>query len=423
MSMQVSKLTFFDKAFAVMLVVVMTQLYRVIGLVLGMASIAILTGIITALCACYLVVKGKVLYKPIHHYGLLVFATIWPVATSVYADVFDYRAVLMQFHYLLLILSAGVLFSRAPLVAHKLAIASLGISVLAMVVSVRWPAAFASMAAIASARFDYLGRGSGLFLQPNLLAYNLVLLTLLCGRFTGKQEIEKIFAVSLILIAALFFTGSRGGLIAGLVLVLSWVTLSRQMYNRRFILLLVVCMVLLLISLGYIGMFLAEGTLDFSVYINRVMTLLTSDVVYEGSVQYRLAFQMRFLEVIGQNPVFGQGIGSVEYMLQSGELYGAAHNQILDLLLQYGVVGLVIALACGARIAQTVNTQPGSLRGIAILATLLLAMLGTNMLFDMQNFYILLAGLLARVPSPIGLASPHTAAMPRAMGLGIMEHR
>src|SRR5690606_21682837 len=92
-------LTPIDLGFLVIIFLVMTQLYRVVGVMIGLESVMPITVGITIACALYLFLKGKLLTKTIHHYGFISFAMLTPMGTALYADAVDFRALAMQVHY------------------------------------------------------------------------------------------------------------------------------------------------------------------------------------------------------------------------------------------------------------------------------------------------------------------------------------
>ena len=223
-----------DLAFGCLLFVVMTQLYRPIAVVLGLTDLTLVTGAITALCLVYLMLGRTRSLIPLHDFPLLVLAVVGlPLFSLVYAYEKDWRSLLLQFHYLLLMLAAAKFFRRRG-AGGGFVPAALAVSVMAMVISIMWPAAFQPMAAMADARYDYLGRGSGLFLQPNLMAYNLIMMMMAfyLVRRQGGNAVPLL--VALVFWAALFLTGSRGGLIAGTLFLIAVPVAERRLSDIRF---------------------------------------------------------------------------------------------------------------------------------------------------------------------------------------------
>lgn len=379
-------------AFGGLLFIVMTQLYRPIAVVLGLDDLTLVTGSVTALCLLYLMLGRVRSIISVHDFPLLALAALGlPLFSMIYAEQHDWRSLLIQIHYLLLMLASAKCFLARGMGERAVALA-LVVSVIALAISIFWPGVFQPMAAMANARYDYHGRGSGLFLQPNLGAHNLVLLMMMfyLARWQGRSPL--LLPVAGLFLLALFLTGSRGGLIAGVVFLLGLVLVERKLSDPRApILALLACFAA---AGGWILWdMLSLGGFDLSLYIARVMSMFSNDVLYDGSVAHRLLFQEVFIQRILEKPFLGYGLGAVHFMLSQGRLLGSAHNAFLDLTLQYGLVGVAVMLACAARLYRRVrDLRPyaGSSRAWLILITLGLSMMGTNMVFDMQNFYILL---------------------------------
>lgn len=375
-----------------LLFIVMTQLYRPIAVVLGLTDLTLVTGTITALCLLYLMLGRVRSIISVHDFPLLAVAIVgFPLFSMIYAEQHDWRSFLIQIHYFLLMLAAAKCF-RSRGMGERAMAAALVVSFIGLGISILWPQVFAPMAAMADARYDYHGRGSGLFLQPNLFAHNLVLLmlTFYLARNQGRSPV--LLPMAALFLLALFLTGSRGGLIAGSVFLLGLVLVERKLSDPR------APILALLAAFAAAGGWilwdmLSLGGFDLSLYIARVTSMFSNDVLYDGSVAHRLAFQEAFIQRIREAPVLGYGLGSVNLLLSQGRLLGSAHNQFLDLALQYGMVGIGMMLLCAMRLYKHIRDyrpDAGSIRAWLILITLGLSMMGTNMVMDMQNFYILL---------------------------------
>lgn len=375
-----------------LLFIVMTQLYRPIAVVLGLTDLTLVTGTITALCLLYLMLGRVQSIISVHDFPLLAVAVVGlPIFSMVYAEQHDWRSLLIQIHYLILMLAAAKCFVARGIGERAMA-AAIVVAFIGLGISIFWPQVFAPMAAMADAKYDYHGRGSGLFLQPNLSAHNLVLLMMLfyLARHRGRSPL--LLSMAALFLIALFLTGSRGGLIAGSVFMLGLILVERKLSDPR-------APIFALLA-GFVAAgawvlwdMLSLGGFDLSLYIARVASLFSNDVLYEGSVGHRLVFQEAFIDRIRENPWLGYGLGSVNLMLSQGRLVGAAHNQFLDLALQYGMVGIGVMLVCAMRLYKHIRDyrpDAGSSRAWLILITLGLSMMGSNMILDMQNFYILL---------------------------------
>src|SRR5690606_14372156 len=116
---------------------------------------------------------------------------------------------------------------------------------------------------------------------------------LLLARFTSLHEPIKILWISAALLVAVFFTGSRGGIVTALLFVLLWNLSCQRVANPRTVLRLIIAMVILLVVLGCVLLFVND--MDLSLYVDRVMSLVSSNVVDEVSLRERLDYQARFL--------------------------------------------------------------------------------------------------------------------------------
>lgn len=393
--MNISKLTLVDKCFGLVVLLVITQLYRVVGVLLGLNSVATITAAITVVCAMYLVIKRRLLYKTIHYYWFFALAFAFPILTAVYAPGPDLRSIGTQLHYFLLLLASAVFFSKIQKLAFVFLAAGAAVSVLGMVLSILRPELFEPMARIASAQHDYLGRGAGFFLQPNLLAYNLILMALMMAYFTPASQGRRIIALSALLVMIVIFTGSRGGMITAVIFGVSWIVGSGQLRSRRSVSLIFLSLGLLIALLpSVLPMLSLQG--NGGLYLERIASIFAGDITHQGSMAERIEYQVRFLEMIANKPVLGYGIGSIVYLQDTGGLLGAAHNQFLDLLVQYGVVGFAMFLVGGGLVVRRVTSTSGSLTAWGFACSIVAVMLGTNMLFDMQNFYLLLGIILSK---------------------------
>jgi len=381
-----------DRAFSVLLLLIMTQAYRVVAVVIGIPEISYVTAFITVLCSIYIIYK-LTLRKVRVEYAFLFFLAIFlfPSLTLIYTDDPDPRNFFIQLHYFLLFISSGLFFSSFHLPV-RIFLAAFFISVFAMALSIVQPGLFSSMAEMASARFDYLGRGSGLFLQPNLIAYNLILMMMLVLLCMESMRGKTFAALAVLFLGALFLTGSRGGMIAGTVLLVGALAVGRWAKNLQFALsALALLWIAVLIALSW--SVATPSGIDLSLYLERVSSIFADDVAEHGSVALRLAFQHEFILRIYERPFLGYGLGSIDYMLETEQLIGAAHNQFLDSLLQYGLAGGAIMLACAFALYRRLS-KVGEIRSssfaLILTATLAVSMMGTNMIFSMQNFYVFL---------------------------------
>lgn len=404
-----------DAIFLVTLFFTTTQLYRVVAVVLNIQPFALVSITITAICILYVISAGEhrlLVGRDSFIFTLAIFA--YPFFSFLFAREMQLRDPFLQGHYLLLFFATAYYFRRDRNVGALFA-ASLLASFVAMIVGLIAPAKFIEMAQMASAKYDYLGRGSGLFLQPNLLAYNLTLLLILFYLASGANQARTFLSVAAVSFLAVLLTGSRGGIIAS-GLFLAGIAIA----GRKFTVKSKLTSVFFILSVLGVGAYVAapeinELGINISTYAARLDSLFSASISTDRSVSTRFQYQAEFIDRIGHEPLAGHGIGSVEHLREAGALSGAAHNQILDTMLEYGVLGLVLVILGAWRLHVLIGRLPiRRPRAVSwvILTTLLLVALGTNMLFSMQNFYILLGylvGTASRRSRPPQRALPRNA--------------
>ncbi|EJL6619297.1 O-antigen ligase family protein [Vibrio cholerae] len=132
-----------------------------------------------------------------------------------------------------------------------------------------------------------------------------------------------------------------------------------------------------------------------------------------SSIGIRLDLWMHGVDIIAQNPLFGVGDSGLQESLSQMTNRGAAiqphlHNQYLDLLARYGIVGtLVIFLFCLALVLNLKNSgfeYIGNPLVNSMLVMLIFAGLTDVPLHHTHIIYLLtiLCGLLIRFPKSVG---------------------
>lgn len=252
-------------------------------------------------------------------------------------------------------------------------------------------------------------RGAGLLINPNGAAYALVLSTALSWKFWRSQALYAWMAA--VIATALFFTQSRSGWIAG-VLVYLFLFFSNRLWFRLFFVRLIATVSV--VAVVFIGASFTDSSIyrcinnaladRFRLAISLVESINESPLAgvkalwYEGSEpeepaelamsrsdSERLALATKAFSIIGANPVFGGGIDAMQGV--------RAHNIMLELAAEHGIVGLLLfpwLLALAARTRGLGN-------GIAVAAVFVIGMFSHGVLYDR---YILL--VLALVLSTSG---------------------
>jgi len=192
------------------------------------------------------------------------------------------------------------------------------------------------MAALALAHGREEGRMRGIgkmFADPNDFALNLCVILPFCVSllFSSRSKIAKSFwtGASLLALAAILSTVSRGGFLALLVVLLAmW---------RRFSLSIGTGLLLILVAgVGVTVGLLAVGPTS---YLDRIETI--AHPKGEGSAETRQALLIRSLESTLKHPVFGVGPGQFE------EVSGAwqeTHNSYTQLSAEAGVPAFLLFL-------------------------------------------------------------------------------
>jgi len=398
--------------FALILFLTVTQTYRLVAVIAGIDQISVVTGLITIVCSVYIAIFGRISTRVSLPSLYTVLAVLClPATTLLYAPSVSFRDLLLQLHYFLLFLGALIFFQRNGQRFQLIFVIALLVSVAGVFASIFWPALFLKMAAAASARYDYLGRGSGFFLQPNLMAYNLTLIMLMLYLWTDRERVKLFLYMTLIYAVAVFLTGSRGGMVAAGTFILGVYFFGKKFKGGRSLILGILIFLSVIIAASLLISLSGGLNLDVNYYVERIGSMFSESIEQDGSVEHRIAFQSEFLKRIMERPVFGYGLGAVSRMLDNNQLIGAAHNQFLDVAVEYGVLGWVFMLI-GAGIMVRVLANPsirlGRLCAFGIVLTLFVMMLGTNMVFSMQNFYMFLGmifGCYGFIPRPQNLNS------------------
>jgi O-antigen ligase len=197
----------------------------------------------------------------------------------------------------------------------------------------------------------YIGRVGGTFISPNNLACFLALLLpltlayLLVGKVNVVTRILLGYA-TVAMLAGLAVTFSRGGYIAaaaGIILLLA-ILLGHGNHRGK------AALLLLILFAG--GGFLASHYLSKTVgYMRRVQSPEGSVEVIDGSAASRLEIWQAATKMWWEHPWFGVGPAHFDYRFREyrpENLQGRpdrAHNDYLNLLADWGIIGGTIVLA------------------------------------------------------------------------------
>lgn len=193
---------------------------------------------------------------------------------------------------------------------------------------------------------QFIGRASGSFGIPNSLAALLLLLLPLTGGLAvrkGASAGQRVLFGYLALVFALglLLTVSRGGWLALLVVLLVWPVLgARGSWRKRLVLATVAAVVL-----GAVGT-VVWSTMPIArqrlVQLARDAGERSRPILWHGAV-----------EIFREHPVWGSGAGSYNLVFEKHRPEGFqdeprwAHNEYLNTLSDYGLVGFVLCFGAG----------------------------------------------------------------------------
>lgn len=179
--------------------------------------------------------------------------------------------------------------------------------------------------------FHEIGGASHLtigYTMSALFTFNIISL------MNGKRFFGKLFYLILILIniAIILFSGSRGALVSvsviALISVVSYVIKKRKIFTA----------LLLSVIIG-LTLPLISKNQNFSFAIDRIISGFSSGG--DNSTNQRKMFYNTAIDNFYSSPLFGNGIGSYS---KHFETYSYPHNIILEIMNDFGLIGLIISI-------------------------------------------------------------------------------
>ena len=154
--------------------------------------------------------------------------------------------------------------------------------------------------------------------------------------YSSKYRIFYII-IALFAIYAIFLSGSRGGLLAILVTIVSFAVIYPKKTMNKFIIL--ICMLLSVLVLWFaIKPFLSDTIID----------RMSIEAVVETGGTHRTEIWASMLNKIKNSSwefIFGRGIGYLHPMMVAGkEVLVVAHNHMIQVLYEQGIVGVIAFL-------------------------------------------------------------------------------
>jgi len=391
-----------DRITGAVLLVSITGVFRFVALPLDV-DVGSITGGIMVYCLTYCVYRSPLtttILRSREGAILTILVLIWPLLTLSYAPAIDWRSVGLTLHTLLLILTAAVYtlrsgWRRVRMLAGLAILVSLGGFLLTWIL----PGLFEAMADLAGGRSSYQGRAFGFFMQPNKAAAALCVLFIFWLARPETTSLRHSFLNSLLLMAVVAPTGSRGVLViclcvCGLYLWFASREDSRspgrpQSRTVRVLQLLTLSptlVLLLLLAFSTAGnLLLLSDSFRTQGLGSRLLfyteTRLIDTVRHEQSFSVRLRAQQDYLKSIASQPILGQGLGATEYRRNQGEISISSHNVFIEKAYEFGVFySLSLALFLGLLFASRQHARIGRVLAFPMARLFLIAFTALGML-------------------------------------------
>lgn len=348
--------TLFDVAFALVLFLTVTDLYRFIALWAGFASLAPVTGAFALFAAAYASHYWRHTRIP---FGRLIawttFVLLIPLGSLTYSLNPNFRDVALQVFYLSLLWGSMAFFSRPSTCSLRsiLLDAALVTGFVGVVLSIIKPSLFIAISQMLddSTRY-YLGRGYGFYLEPNVCANGLTLLMFLWLLARKPRRSWCCLLIGVTYLLAIFLTGSRGGMLISMFLLTSYFLFAGPEWDwpvlgARFVRLAVLGGVALVLMVGAVFEVAPHLAPDRAIEtLKRIKSLADyRDLTQEdNSVRGRVKSQKAYLSMITERSILGYGIGSAPVMREKRLLAHSSHNAFIEYWFTYGAVGVVFWL-------------------------------------------------------------------------------
>jgi O-antigen ligase len=399
-----------DFAFAMVLFLVMTDLYRFIALWAGFSNFALVAGVFTLAAVGYSLVYWRYTCIPLGRFiAWTTFIVLIPLGSLAYSLNPNFRDIALQVLYLALLWGSKAFFSRSTTKSLRgvLLDAGLFVGFTGVVLSIIKPRLFIAISEMTGDETPYFqGRGYGFYLQPNVCAATLTLLFFL-WLFVRKPSrfIHIIFTFGYLL--AIFLTGSRGGMVMSVFLVSFHMLLaspgwSLSRLSARLIRLGLFGGVGLLLVIGAVFTFAPRLTPDGAVEtLNRIGSLAKYRELTQGdaSIGGRLDAQQAYLSLIVERPLLGYGIGSAPVMRERRLLVRGAHNTFIEYAFAYGAIGLIAWLSVSIITWQDCLALRWSLQhkiDLLFFGVVFIACMVSSTVLGNRVLYIVLGWLLAQ---------------------------
>lgn len=382
-----------------------TEFFRIIAFLCGINSMAPATGVLLFFSSVYLIMNIKYISLSPYEIILWGFTIVGiPFISSLYSPANTIREVILQLYYFITLLVSSIYFKsneRKKLLFIILYVASIG-----ALLSFFIPELFIPLAEISSANTSSQGRGAfGLYLQPNKCAENLVWIFLMIIVSVNKRK--RIFSkyVFWLVLLLVVLTGSRGGLVVMIFITLFFLIFIKPSILNK----------INIARLSTALIILTATTILFIIYennfvnpnnnqaLNRYEFLINpSSIFTDQSMLMRFDAQKNYLNLLdNERMIWGYGLGAAAHYRGNSKILGsrASHNQIIENLFAYGLIGLIFLFFCGLvlwfdllKFSKDINVPIHFL----IIGILMIFFVVSNTVLGSRNLYIFIGLLYAK---------------------------
>jgi len=371
-------------------------------------SVAVTTALFYAITVLLLVVgvkDNKIVYPLGWGPPVTIFVVIAPVVITALTLYFDARFLALNVFYYFLFILTYLLYTRyGAKDLYILLIVSFVVTVFSGLVSVINPQAFAKYADLVDTHEFYGGRAFGFYLQPNSFAHAVNLMYIALIALTKRPRILLYFFP--VYIAVVLLSGSRSNLVAFMLISAVLLTFLFKKYPAT------------VVKLGFIlgsvfiivGLFIGTSLLnvlndqDHYALLSRINLLALEEtngyllsVSEDQSMSERIKYQEVMLSSFVESPIVGYGIGSQQFLLKQGVFIGAAHNGLIEIIVQGGLLYLCIFIYFAGSIVRIYNVdkkyhdQMGFKRlALFLLLVFVAEQLFFTSVFNERAFYVVL---------------------------------
>lgn len=176
------------------------------------------------------------------------------------------------------------------------------------------------------------GRSAGLYINPNSAGISMVL-GLLLGIGVLSEKWRPLFCI--ITLLGVLTTFSRSAIIIYLIVILSLIITKKISFvNKKGILILFI-LIFMVLNLDWYKL---NDILQDNLFSNSDILLRTKFLLNDASAESRFSIINEALKVYFNSPIIGHGLGTSKLW----EFSISSHNIYLNLLVDYGIIGLLI---------------------------------------------------------------------------------